>query len=334
MTMTLDNACAPHIRRTERAAYMSLDVLIAMIPLCIFSAVYYGFRPVLLILVSLVTAVACETLCCLLLRRRPAVLDGTAAVTGCLIGALMSPASPYWLPAVASAFAILVVKMPFGGTGRNVFNPAAAGVSLATLCFSSALFTYPDPGLNAPLSLGTLTAVIFAKSPAAQLTTGGTTSYSWYTLLLGDFPGPIGATAIAVLIACALYLFTRRTASPLITLPYLLVCAGCAALFPRMAGGVNASMLLELTSGYLLFCGIFLMTDPVTAPRFWLGRIVYGALGGGLTMALRYTGRFEAGACFAVLIMNAFAPVIDRWSWRLARFVSIRLKKQKGGAAG
>ena len=147
--------------------------------------------------------------------------------------------------------------------------------------------------------------------------TGGATTYNENTLLLGNFPGPIGATAIAVLIACAVYLFSRRTASPWITLPYLAVCALSAVLFPRVVGGWQNSVLLELCSGYLLFAGIFLMTDPVTAPRYWLGRILYGALGGALTMALRYHGRFEAGACFAVLIVNAFAPVIDRWSWRL-----------------
>lgn len=312
---------------------MTFDVLITMIPLCVFSAVYYGGRPVILVLIGLVSAVLCETVCCLLMRRIPTVLDGTAAVTGCLIGVLMSPTSPYWLPAVAAAFAILVAKMPFGGTGRNLFNPAAAGIALVTLCFSSQFFTYPDPSLNAPLPLGDVSDVITAVSPATQLATGGTTVYSWNTLLLGDFPGPIGATAIAVLAACALYLFTRRTASPLITLPYLAVCALCAVCFPRVAGGADTSLMLELCSGYLLFCGVFLLTDPVTAPRYWLGRIVYGALAGLLVMLLRYFGRFEAGACFAVLLMNAFAPIIDRWCWRAVHKLRGLVNARKGGAA-
>ncbi len=331
--MNLKNAYAPHIRRTERSSLMSLDVLITLVPLAIFSAVYYGFRPVLLILIGIGTAVVCETLCCLLMRRRPSVLDGTAAVTGGLIGALMSPISPYWLPAAAAAFAILVVKMPFGGTGRNTFNPAAAGIALVTQCFSTQLFTYPDPGLPSPIPLDSVAGINLVKSPAAQLMTGGATTYNENTLLLGNFPGPIGATAIAVLIACAVYLFSRRTASPWITLPYLAVCALSAVLFPRVVGGWQNSVLLELCSGYLLFAGIFLMTDPVTAPRYWLGRILYGALGGALTMALRYHGRFEAGACFAVLIVNAFAPVIDRWSWRLVHGLGALMKKARGGSA-
>lgn len=333
MTMTLKNAYAPHLRRTEKSVYMSLDVLIAIVPLCVFSAVYYGARPVIMVGIGMATAMLSETICCLLMRRKPTILDGTAAVTGGLIGALMSPISPYWVPIVAAVFAIVVVKMPFGGTGRNLFNPAAAGIALVTLCFPQTLFTYPDPSQVAPLPLQWVIDIAPAKSPAALLSAGGTNVYSWHTLLLGDFSGPIGATAIAVLIACALYLFSRRTASPLITLPFLAVCAVCAVCYPRVPGTWQDSLMLELCSGYLLFCGVFLLTDPVTAPRYWLGRLLYGGLAGALTMCLRYYGRFEAGACFAVLLMNAAAPVIDRWSWRVVHTLGRLIKKHRGGAA-
>ncbi|MCI9415649.1 MAG: RnfABCDGE type electron transport complex subunit D [Clostridiales bacterium] len=325
--MTLKTGNAPHLRQGERSGMLSLDVLIVMIPLCIFSSFYYGLRPVLLVLTGIGTALICETVCCLMMKRRPGILDGTAAVTGGLVGLLMPPAAPYWMPVVAAAFAILVAKMPFGGTGRNLFNPAAAGIAVVTLCFSGLFFLYPDPGLSAPLPLNTAAGVITEASPAAQLAGGGQTIYMWSTLLLGDFPGPIGATAVAVLAACALYLFTRRTASPLITVSFLLVCAASAVLFPRVSGVWQDSVMLELCSGYLLFCGVFLLTDPVTAPRHWLGRIVYGALAGVLVMALRYSGRFEEGACFAVLLVNAFSPLIDRFCWKL---VNVRRLRREG----
>ncbi|MCI8553639.1 MAG: RnfABCDGE type electron transport complex subunit D [Clostridiales bacterium] len=325
--MTLKKGNAPHLRQNERIGMRSLDVLIVMIPLCIFSSVYYGIRPVLLVLAGMVTAVVCEALCSLIGRRRLSLSDGTAAVTGGLVGLLMSPASPYWMPAIAAAFAILVAKMPFGGAGRNLFNPAAAGMAVVTLCFSGLLFLYPDPGLSTPLPLNTTAGIITEASPAAQLASGGQSVYMWSTLLPGDFPGPIGATGIMVLAACALYLFSRRTASPLITLPFLLACAASAALFPRVPGGWQNSVMLELCSGYLLFCGVFLLNDSVTAPRHWLGRVVYGVLAGVLVMALRYYGRFEEGACFAVLLVNAFSPLIDRLCWRL---VNIRRLSRQG----
>lgn len=328
--MTYKLARAPHLRRTDSAAMMNVDVLIALVPLSIFSAVYYGFRPVLLMAVSIVTAVLCETLGCLMMKRRPTVTDGSAVVTGAIVGALMSPVSPYWLPVVASAFAILVAKMPMGGNGRNLFNPAAAGLAVVTLCFPGHLFTYPDPGLGVPLSLnGTLSGIVTEVSPAAQLAGGGKTLYTPMTLFLGDFPGPIGATAIALVIACGLFLYSRKVISGWITLPYLATCALLALIVPRVNGGTAGSVMVELCAGYLLFGGIFLLNDPVTAPRHWLGRVAYGVFAGLFVMLLRYFGRFEEGVCFAVLLVNAFVPTLDRMGWYLLNLRRIR----KGGNA-
>lgn len=322
---------APHLRRADRSSYMSLDVLVALIPLAIFSAVYYGFRPVLLMLTGMITAMACECLCCAFMRRRPSLADGTAAVTGGIIGALMSPLTPYWVPALGAAFAIIVVKMPFGGAGRNLFNPAAAGVAVVTQCFAARIFTYPASGLTQPLPLGDVSGVLTSVSPAAQLAGGAQPSYSWAQLLIGNYPGPIGATALAVLLTCALYLFIRRSASPIITLSFLAVCVVSAVLFPRYTGDWHQSVLLELSSGYLLFTGIFLLNDPVTAPRYWLGRLFYGLLAGVLVMVLTHFGRFEASACFVVLLVNAVSPMLDRWSWRLVRRLTGGRQAVQGG---
>lgn len=307
---------------------MSVDVLIALAPLCVFSAVYYGFRPVLLVLTGLVSAVLFETIGCLMMRRRPTVLDGSAAVTGALIGSLVSPLSPYWLPIAGAAFAILAVKMPMGGSGRNLFNPAAAGLSAITLCFPGFFFKYPDPGIGVPLPLSNTIDMAGIPSPASQLASGGQTLYTPTMLLLGDFPGPIGATAITILIACALFLLVRRVITPLITLPFLAVCATLAYIFPRVTGGTADSVMVELCSGYLLFCGIFLLNDPVTAPRHWLGRIAYGVLAGFLVMLTRYFGRFEEGACFAVLLVNAFATTLDRLGWYALNLRRIRRRRR------
>ena len=321
-------ARAPHLRHSDKPSTMCADVLVALAPLCIFSAVYYGLRPVLLVLTGLGSAVLCETIGCLIMRRKPTVLDGSAAVTGAIIGLLVSPISPYWVPAAGAAFAILVVKMPMGGSGRNVFNPAAAGLSAVTLCFPGFFFRYPDPGTGLPLPLSNTVNVAAVPSPVSQLASGGKTLYSPMTLLLGGFPGPIGATAIIILIACALYLLIRRTISPHITLPYLAVCAALAYLFPRVTAGAAGSVMVELCSGYLLFCGIFILNDPVTAPRHWLGRIGYGVLAGVLVMLTRYFGRFEEGACFAVLLANAFATTLDRLGWYALNLRSIRRRRQ------
>lgn len=309
---------------------MSGDVLIALVPLCVFSSVYYGMRPILLVLTGIISAVISETLCCLFMRRKPSIVDGTAAVTGALVGALVSPLSPYWLPAAGAIFAIVAVKMPMGGSGRNLFNPAAAGLAAITLCFQGFLFTYPDPGLGVPLPLAdnALSGIITQGSPAAQLAEGGQTLYTPTILLLGDFPGPIGATAIAILLAVALYLFIRRSISAIIILPYLATCAMLAWAFPRVSGGSGGSIMVELCSGYLLFAGVFLLNDPVTSPRHWLGRVFYGVLAGLFVMLMRYFGRFEEGACFAILLVNAFSTTLDRLGWYLLNLKRIRERRR------
>lgn len=312
---------APWIRTETRSIRMMLDVEIALLALLVFSFFGFGWRPVVLTLLSILSAVFCELIGNAVRHQRPTVFDGTAMVTGTIIGLLMSPITAYWVPVLASAFAVIVVKIPFGGTGYNLFNPAAAGMALATQCFSARVFTYPDAAAGVTLPLGVLPDNLITRlSPAAELASGAGTSFQFTDVMWGELSGPIGATAIFLLIAAAVFLFLRRTASPLITLPYLLVCALFAFCFPRSSEGQPLySVMLELCSGYLLFAGVFMFTDPVTSPRFAPARAVYGALAGLLVMLMRHFGRFEEGVCFAVLLMNAFAAPIDRCCWQLAR---------------
>lgn len=310
---------APHLRDVRRPFYHTGGVLLCMIPLTVFSCLYYGVRPLLLVVAGMAAAMLTELLCCMVAHRRPTLSDGTAAVTGALIGAMMSPLSPFWVPMMGAAFAIGVAKMPFGGTGRNIFNPAAAGMAFCAICFPTRLFVYPDPAQSAALPLFDTSSVITAVSPTEQLSSGGSTSVGWLALLSGDFPGPVGSAGVLILVAAALYLFSCRSASPFILLPYLISCAVGAALFPRAAVGAGVSVQLELCTGLLLFAGVFMLSDPVTAPRFWLARIVYGVVAGILVIVLRWYGRFECCEFFAVLLVNSFSPLLDRTCWSLVR---------------
>lgn len=323
---------APWLHSGSRTDHFVWDVEIALLALLAYSCFCYGLRPAVLVLLSVVSALFCELAGNAVRHQRPTVFDGTAMVTGTMIGLLMSPITPYWVPVLASAFAIVVVKIPFGGTGRNVFNPAAAGVALATQCFPTRVFLYPDAAANARLPLWELPDTIVTKvSPAAELAAGAASDFAFADVAWGELSGPIGATALFVLIAGAAFLFLRRTASPYITLPYVAVCALIAALFPRAEGGILHNIALELCSGYLLFAGVFLLNDPVTSPRFNPARIVYGVIAGMMVMLLRHTGRFEEGACFAVLLMNACAPLIDRGCWHFINWYKER--RLKGGKA-
>ena len=315
----MNKTTAPHIRTDIRSGRMMIDVLLAIVPLGVFSYVNYGIRPILIILCSIAAAMLAEMLCCLV-GRRPLhdTLNGSSAVTGLLIGLVMSPMTAYWVPMLGSAFAIIVAKAPFGGAGRYVFNPEAAGLAVLSYCFPLRMFTYPTiAGQTALPTEMTIPAgtVITEMSLAAQLRGGATPSVSALQLLLGDFVGPIGTTATLIMLACLVFLMVRRTVSPWIALPYLFTCAFIAWLFPITGLGVGYNVLAQLCAGYVLFTGIFLINDPVTAPGFWLARLVYGIGTAILVMLLQRMGRVEAGSCFAVLIMNALSPIIDRWCW-------------------
>lgn len=329
----MSRSIAPHIRTDARVGKMMIDVLLAAIPLGVFSYVNYGARPLYLLLFSVLAAVVSEMLCCMMRRRSLATaLDGSAAVTGLIVGLVMSPMAPYWLPMAGSAFAIFVAKAPFGGTGRNVFNPAAAGIAVLSYCFPQQMFTYPaiNGAENLPLGMAVPETVITAPSLASQIGNQVAPQRTPLQLLLGDFAGPIGTTAGLILLAFAGYLLVRRTASAWVVLPYFATCLVLTWLFPLSWMTPDLSTIAQLSAGYVLFTGVFLISDPVTGPRFWLGRLVYGVITAVLVMLLQRVGRSEAACCSAVLVMNAVASILDRWCWRFWHWLTrlIRFRKE------
>ena len=330
----MTNNLAPHVRTEQKSLHMILDVLIAACVLCIFSVFNYGMRPVYIVLCSILAAVASEALCCLVRRKSMrTLLDGSAVVTGAIIGLVMSPMVAYWVPMVGSAFAIIVAKAPFGGYGRNVFNPAAAGIAILSYCTPARLFTYPaiGAGMQLPLAMEIgAQDVAIGTSLAAQIRSGATPAVNRLHLLLGDFVGPIGATAAIILFACAAYFIFRRSASAWTILPYFITCTIIAWFTPCTGLEIFHSTAAQLCAGYVLFTGVFLLNDPVTTPRFWLGRVIYGVLTGALVMLLQRVGRVEAGSCFAILIMNTLSPIIDRWSYYAWRYITrlLRIRRE------
>lgn len=322
---------APHTHTDSSYGKMIFDVMLAVVPLGVFAWVNYGPRPVILLALSIAAALVAEAVCAIL-RRRPfrSVMDGTAAATGLIVGLVMSPMADYWVPMVGSAIAIIVAKAPFGGTGRNVFNPAAVGLAVLTFCFPEQMFTYPALSAGPlPLEMSIHDVVVTAPSLAEQLRSGAVPTQSVLELLLGDFAGPIGGTAVLVLLAFLAYLLVRRTASAWVVLPYLITCVLLAWLFPMEAMNPQYNLVTQLCSGYVLFTGVFLLNDPVTTPRFWLARIWYGIFAAGLVMLLQHIGTAQAGSCYAILLMNALAPIIDRWSWHSLRWLSRKLRIRK-----
>lgn len=320
---------APFLRSDDRTSRHHIDLLIALTPTLVLPVLYYGWRPVILVLVGILSALLFECIGCLFMGRKPTVGDGGASATGALIGSLMSPLCPYWMPFLGAAFAILVVKLPFGGTGRYLFSPTAAALAVLTSCWPHRLFTYPALHTTLPLTMEVpLDTVVTETSPAGQLFRGAYTVYDSTTLLMGMIPGPIAATGVLVLLAASVYLFIRHSAFLSVTVPYIVACVSMAILFPRVEGSWQASVVMELGSGYLLFAGIFLLNSCIT-PRSRPGKVLYGLLAGVLVMLLRYFGQYEEGVCFAILLVNALAPLVDRYGWHLQAFLLRRRARKE-----
>lgn len=283
----------PFVRRGESVATMMNDTLLALVLLLPLPAVYYGTHVLKIAVSAVVACFVSEIVACLLAKRQIDISELSSVVTALIIAMLMPPNAPLWLPALAGVFAVLVARAPFGFTGNNPFNPAAAGIAFVTAFFPGAMFTYPHP------------------SPAAALKAGLKPEIIPSEMLWGTIGGPIGATAALVIGACAVYLVVKRAANWRVMLCFLAAAALFALFFPRIMVSPMTSLKYELLSGSLLFCAVFMMTDPVTGPRTELGSMLYGILGGVLLMLMRRYGVYEQAACFTVLIMNAFAPVID-----------------------
>ena len=182
------------------------DVIIALAPLYFMACFYYGYRILLVGATAVLSCLLADWLCSYLLHGRINSRDLSSVVTGLIIPMLMTPAIDLPIVVAASLFAILVCKAPFGGTGHNIFNPAAAGVAFATICWSDQIFSYTQPLTHLPAAIDS--TVTFLQGPTATLKLGGIPRLDLTELLLGNFPGPIGST-YTLIIAASLAKNTR-----------------------------------------------------------------------------------------------------------------------------
>lgn len=283
----------PFLRSGQTVSSMMKDMLLALVLLLPLPTIHYGTHVLWIAFTAVASCFISEVAACMVAKRQVNISEFSFAVTGLMIAMLMPPEAPLWLPMVAAAFAVLVARVPFGFTGNNPFNPAAAGVAFVTVFWPQRVFSYSEPSAASVLKEGLKPFQIPSE------------------MLWGNTSGAIGTTAVLVIAACAVYLIVKKTVNWRITVCFLAVAGIMALLFPRIMVTPLTSLKYEMLSGSLLFCSVFLITDPVTSPRTQVGKAIYGAAAGLLMMLMRRYGAFEQAACFAVLLMNALSPVID-----------------------
>lgn len=319
------------VRREESVRTMGKDYLVALLLLLIVPTIYNGPRVLTLTAVSAAACMLGEIICCLAAHRDISIYDLFPITTGMTIAMLLPASAPFWLAAAASLFASVIARGPFGGTGHTPFHPAAAGIAFVTFCWPDLVFSYPDLSSGQKLPIfGDCSEFPTVLSPDAALKQGLKPEILPLDLLWGQFAGPMGTTATLVICACGLYLTLKKTIDARIPLCFVGSAAVYAALFPRIMTTPLTSVKYELLCGSLLFCAVFLAADSVTAPRTGPGKILYGILGGILAMLIRSYGAYEQGACFAILLLNAFSPVTDR----LVLSVRERLMERAAHRAG
>lgn len=296
-----DKAQKPNIVKSSR---LFGDYLIMLIAPALLAVLYYGERSLAVLGVSIGTAFFCDVFASLLLKK-PFYLKDLSGIYAASAIALMMPAGvPLYIPAFASAFAVLAVKTPFGSS-RTPFSPAAAGFAFAALCFKEEIFIYTENTASKLMGSNSVGSILLSGN-AIHLD-----AVNVIDLIGGNVAGPMGTGCTLLMLGCCAYLFVRRKRALLATAGFVAACAVFAVVLPRVNASAITSVVLELSAGSLMFAGVFLVTEPSTLPKKSINRIVYGAVCGIACMGMRYIGVFEEPVCFAVLLANGFRPVID-----------------------
>ena len=299
--MKLTCASSPHIRGNFRTQRIMLDVVIALLPALIVGACVLGIRSLLIALISVAAAVLSEWIYCTVTKSRNTLKDGSALVTGLLLAMTLPHTVPYWVPAVGSAFAIIVVKLLCGGLGQNIFNPALAARAFLMFIAPAAMVRYAALGVDG----------VTAATPLHHMVMPALPEESILDMFLGNTPGSIGEISALALLAGGVYLVVRKVISPRIPVAYLGTVAVATLIFSKTGDPVSW-MLYSLLSGGVMLGAIFMATDYSTSPVTKWGQVIYGIGCGVLTVVFRYFGLYPEGVTYAILIMNAFAWFIDR----------------------
>ena len=314
--MNLTVASSPHIRGNFSTRRIMLDVVLALLPaLCVGIGVL-GWRSLVVTLISVAAAVGAEWLFSVLTKSRNTTIDGSAMVTGLLLAMTLPHTVPYWMAAVGSIFAIIVVKMLCGGLGQNIFNPALTARAFLMLIFPVGLTRYVGvDGVSAATPLHHMVMPALPEQTIMQMFLGSV-----------NRPGSIGEISALALLIGGAYLVYRKVISVRIPAAYIGTVA-VLALVTCKTGTPLEWMAYQVLSGGLLLGAIFMATDYATSPATPVGQIIYGVGCGVLTVFFRYFGLFPEGVTYAILIMNALVWLIDRHT------APRRFGVKKGGAA-
>ena len=301
---------SPHVHSSTTTRTIMRDVLIALAPAMAVGLYVFGLRALTVTAVSVAACVFFEWLYCKMTGMDCKIYDLSACVTGVLLAFVCPVTIPYWTIVLGALFAIMLVKMLFGGLGRNIVNPALAGRAFM-FSWPVLMSTWVKPGLENAAGIFSTADAVTAATPLANMHQGIMCEESIGQLFIGTVGGCIGETSALALLIGLGYLLFRKVITARIPLAYIGTVAVLTFLFP-MGNDRIAWMLAQVCGGGLMLGAIFMATDYVTSPVTKLGQLVYGIGCGVLTVLIRYFGGYNEGVSYAILCMNACVVLLDR----------------------
>ena len=302
---------SPHVHSPVTTRTIMRDVLIALAPALLGSIYFFGLRALLVTLISVTSCVFFEWAYCRITKMNCKVYDLSAVLTGVLLAFVCPVTIPYWTIIIGDFFAIVIIKMLFGGIGRNIINPALGGRAFM-MSWAMLMTNWVAVGWENSAGLLSTVDAVTAATPLAAMHRGVLPQdASLLDLFLGNVGGSMGETSALLLLLGFGYLLIRKVVSLRIPVSFLGTVAVLTFLFPR--GNDNLSwMVANLCSGGLMLGALFMATDYVTSPVTHLGQIVFGIGCGLLTVMIRYFGGYPEGVSYAILIMNCCVVLLDR----------------------
>jgi len=311
-------APSPHVHTSESVPKLMYGVVLSLLPALAVSVYYFGIGMLIVTGTAVVSAVLFEYLIQkFLLKVKPSHFDGSAILTGMLLAFCLPANLPIWIVIIGSLVAIGIGKMTFGGLGNNPFNPALVGRVFLFISFPVAMTSWPEPGqwmkytdaLTGATPLGILKEGLSTKTVTQLMPE----LPSYLQLFLGDIKGSSGEVAAFALLLGFLYLLYKK----IITWHIPVTILGTVALFSGVLWLANpekfADPLFHLLSGGLMLGAIYMATDYVTSPMTKKGMIIYAVSIGIITVLIRNFGAYPEGVQFAILILNGFVPLINKY---------------------
>lgn len=312
MSDLLNVTSSPHVRAKDNTQRIMLYVCIALLPACAFGVYNFGLSALILLIATVASCVLSEFIFNLIVKKKNTISDLSAVVTGLILGMNLPPTLPVWMAVLGGAFAIIVVKMLFGGLGQNFMNPALGARCFLLISFTGPMTTFVYHGQS-------------GATPLAQLKMGE--SVNTMQMLLGTHAGTIGETCIIAVLIGAIFMILMGVIDIVIPGVYLLTFV----IFLILFGGRGLDLpfiVAHLCGGGLMFGAFFMATDYVTSPITPMGKVVFGICLGLLTGIFRIFGASAEGVSYAIIFSNLLVPLIEKFTVPRA-FGIVKPKKVK-----